>query len=89
MFLYDMNPDFSCYLTPAGRSYSGAEPVIPLPYPGEGGPVYPGDDEAVIPLPYPGEGGPVYPGDDEPVIPLPDPGEGGLKNCSNISPYTS
>ncbi len=77
MFLYDMNPDFSCYLTPAGRSYSGAEPVIPLPYPGEGGPVYPGDDEAVIPLPYPGEGGPVYPGDDEPVIPLPDPGEGG------------
>lgn len=56
--------------------------MIPLPYPGEGGPVYPGDDpaEPVIPLPFPGEGGPVYPGDDpaaEPVIPLPSPGEGG------------
>lgn len=60
-----MNSDFSCYLSPAVRSYSGAEPVIPLPYPGEGGPVYPGDDiaaEPVIPLPNPGEGGPVYPG---------------------------
>ena len=67
----------------------GAEPVIPLPNPGEGGPVYPGDDfgnngaEPVIPLPNPGEGGPVYPGNDfgnngaEPVIPLPNPGEGG------------
>ena len=58
------------------------EPVIPLPNPGEGGPVYPGDmeGEPVIPLPNPGEGGPVYPGDDgiaEPVIPLPNPGEGG------------
>lgn len=70
------------YLTPIGRA-GGAEPVIPLPYPGEGGPVYPGDDtagEPMIPLPYPGEGGPVYPGDGpagEPVIPLPSPGEGG------------
>lgn len=64
-----------------------AEPVIPLPNPGEGGPVYPGNDnsgnvEPVIPLPNPGEGGPVYPGNDnsgnvEPVIPLPNPGEGG------------
>ena len=62
-------------------------PVIPLPNPGEGGPVYPGNDydpgqEPVIPLPNPGEGGPVYPGNDydpgqEPVIPLPNPGEGG------------
>ena len=74
---------FHYYLTPIGRSDPGAEPMIPLPYPGEGGPVYPGDDpaaEPVIPLPYPGEGGPVYPGDDpaaEPVIPLPYPGEGG------------
>lgn len=42
-----------------------SEPMIPLPNPGEGGPVYPGDDMAskpVIPLPNPGEGGPVYPG---------------------------
>jgi len=63
-------------------SATAAEPVIPLPNPGEGGPVYPGNDagaEPVIPLPNPGEGGPVYPGDDvvEPVIPLPNPGEGG------------
>ena len=64
-------------------SARGAEPVIPLPNPGEGGPVYPGDDLAgtpVIPLPNPGEGGPVYPGNDiagTPVIPLPNPGEGG------------
>ena len=69
----------------------GQIPVIPLPNPGEGGPVYPGDDTVtdpgqipVIPLPNPGEGGPVYPGPDggmdvpvEPVIPLPNPGEGG------------
>ena len=67
----------------------GQEPVIPLPNPGEGGPVYPGPDGGVtdpgqipvIPLPNPGEGGPVYPGDmdtgAEPVIPLPNPGEGG------------
>ena len=73
---------FHYFLTPIGRS-GGAEPVIPLPNVGEGGPVYPGDDpaaEPVIPLPFPGEGGPVYPGDDsanEPVIPLPGPGEGG------------
>ena len=49
-----------------------ATPVIPLPNPGEGGPVYPGNDfgnndpaaTPVIPLPNPGEGGPVYPGND-------------------------
>ncbi len=48
-----------------------AVPVIPLPNPGEGGPVYdPSTDSSgssqpvtpVIPLPNPGEGGPVYPG---------------------------
>ncbi len=71
----------------------GQVPVIPLPNPGEGGPVYPGDMSTdpgqvpVIPLPNPGEGGPVYPGDTDtgiggdpgqvPVIPLPNPGEGG------------
>lgn len=62
----------------------GAIPVIPLPNPGEGGPVDSGEDIGgvpVIPLPNPGEGGPVYPGDDGganvPVIPLPNPGEGG------------
>ena len=60
---------------------TGAEPVIPLPSPGEGGPVYPGPGggaEPVIPLPSPGEGGPVYPGPGggaEPVIPLPGPGD--------------
>ena len=70
------------------RTDPGQIPVIPLPNPGEGGPVYPGDMDPgfndpgqipVIPLPNPGEGGPVYPGNDggEPVIPLPNPGEGG------------
>lgn len=72
---------FYYFLSPARRT--GAEPVIPLPNPGEGGPVYPGNvlpAEPVIPLPDVGEGGPVYPGNDvpvEPVIPLPDVGEGG------------
>lgn len=43
--------------------------IAPLPNVGEGGPVYPGNEnnnieaEPVIPLPTPGEGGPVYPGD--------------------------
>lgn len=74
---------FRCYLSPAGRSSSGAEPVVPLPYPGEGGPAYPGNNiivEPVIPLPPVGEGGPVYPGGGvvvEPVVPLPPVGEGG------------
>ena len=40
----------------------GGAPVIPLPNPGEGGPVYPGGDVPVVPLPNPGEGGPVNPG---------------------------
>ena len=72
---------FTYFLSPSGRS--AAQPVIPLPNPGEGGPVYPGEDSSaqpVIPLPNPGEGGPVYPGEDssvQPVIPLPFPGEGG------------
>lgn len=76
-----MNPNTFYYFdAPMGRS-AGAEPVIPLPNVGEGGPVYPGDagGEPMIPLPSPGEGGPVYPGNGvgEPVIPLPGPGEGG------------
>lgn len=42
-------------------------PVTPLPNPGEGGAVFPGNDAAaeatpVIPLPNPGEGGAVFPG---------------------------
>ena len=41
-------------------------PVTPLPNPGEGGAVFPGDDsiaaQPVIPLPNPGEGGAVFPG---------------------------
>lgn len=57
-------------------------PVIPLPNPGEGGPVPDGEDESnfpVAPLPNPGEGGPVPDFDESqtPVIPLPNPGEGG------------
>lgn len=57
-------------------------PVTPLPNPGEGGPVDPGNGGSnipVTPLPNPGEGGPVDPGDGSniPVVPLPNPGEGG------------
>lgn len=39
-------------------------PVTPLPNPGEGGAVFPGDESniPVIPLPNPGEGGAVNPG---------------------------
>ena len=41
-------------------------PVTPLPNPGEGGAVFPGDEsiaaQPVIPLPNPGEGGAVAPG---------------------------
>ena len=39
-------------------------PVAPLPNPGEGGAVFPGDESniPVIPLPNPGEGGAVNPG---------------------------
>ena len=73
------------FSSPTAWNGRSGEAVIPLPNPGEGGPVYPGNmdgGEAVIPLPNPGEGGPVYPGPDgggvvEPVIPLPNPGEGG------------
>jgi len=50
--------------------------VTPLPNPGEGGPVFPGDssisDIPVIPLPNPGEGGPVNPGNPSVIQPLPD-----------------
>lgn len=48
-------------------------PVVPLPNPGEGGPVAPVPDSSggtpVIPLPNPGEGGPVYPGPTTPNRP--------------------
>lgn len=70
-----MNPNEYEYMNSNGNN-AAATPVIPLPNPGEGGPVYPGNtiggngnnignnDAAtpVIPLPNPGEGGPVYPG---------------------------
>ena len=55
-------------------------PVIPLPNPGEGGPVNSGSGSGsrpVVPLPNPGEGGPVNGGSNTPVVPLPNPGEGG------------
>ncbi len=62
----------------ASSAAIGAEPVIPLPSPGEGGPVGNNASTPVTPLPFPGEGGPVYPGNGAtPVIPLPFPGEGG------------
>lgn len=57
--------------TSAAQEQEPAAPSIPLPNPGEGGPVFPGmqennmpENEArpVIPLPNPGEGGPVFPG---------------------------
>lgn len=60
-------------------STRSATPVIPLPNPGEGGPVYSGSSDSsdatpVIPLPNPGEGGPVYSGPTGTIAiqPLPD-----------------
>lgn len=50
-------------------------PVTPLPNPGEGGAVYPGDygqTTPVVPLPNPGEGGAVFPGGTITIQPLPD-----------------
>ncbi|MBQ7784953.1 MAG: DUF4397 domain-containing protein [Clostridia bacterium] len=55
-------------------------PVTPLPNPGEGGAVFPGNDAPitdnapVIPLPNPGEGGAVFPGGSSNIIiqPLPN-----------------
>lgn len=53
-------------------------PVTPLPNPGEGGAVFPGEETGgalpVIPLPNPGEGGPVNPGTGGSIViqPLPD-----------------
>lgn len=85
--------DFEYMNSNGNNNKAAATPVIPLPNPGEGGPVYPGNNfnpepdngasTPVIPLPNPGEGGPVYPGNmpgdngNVPVIPLPNPGEGG------------
>lgn len=71
-------------------------PVIPLPNPGEGGPVAGGPSNGnegipVIPLPNPGEGGPVANGPSNgnegiPMIPLPNPGEGGPIPDFNYQP---
>lgn len=60
------------------RERTAAQPVVPLPNPGEGGPVSPGDagQTPVIPLPDVGEG-PVIGDEQSPAIPLPGPGEGG------------
>ena len=71
------------FSSPTARSGRSADAVIPLPNPGEGGPVYPGNmngGEAVIPLPNPGEGGPVYPGPGggNQVWPCPGGGCGGI-----------
>ena len=57
----------------------GQQPVIPLPTPEMGGPVYPGDmdeeidigQQPVVPLPTPEMGGPVYPGPSTPNRPTP------------------
>ena len=50
-------------------------PIVPLPNPGEGGAVFPGEENAmpVIPLPNAGEGGPINPGGNGGVViqPLP------------------
>ena len=56
-------------------------PVAPLPNPGEGGPVYSGEDDGpvpVIPWPNPDDDGHV------PVAPLPNPGEGGPVSPGNV-----
>lgn len=56
-------------------------PVAPLPNPGEGGPVYSGEDDGpvpVIPWPNPDDDGHV------PVAPLPSPGEGGPVSPGNV-----
>ena len=52
-------------------------PVAPLPNPGEGGAVFPGDAQSqngtpAIPLPNPGEGGAAFPGGSINIQPLPD-----------------
>ena len=52
-------------------------PVTPIPNPGEGGAVFPGDEAQsipVIPLPNPGEGGAVSPGNQGGIVvqPLPN-----------------
>ena len=71
---------------------SRSTPLIPLPNPGEGGPVFPGSPEMpennqpVPPLPDIGEGGPAFPGDNTPVIPLPNPGEGGAVFPGGVLP---
>jgi len=50
-------------------------PVIPLPNPGEGGAVFPGEENTpVIPLPNAGEGGPVNPGGNGAIVIQPLPG---------------
>ena len=71
------------------KSNSGATPVIPLPNPGEGGPVYPGNDTGGSGNGNTGNGsnmggnnsnGNTGSGSNSgaiPVIPLPNPGEGG------------
>lgn len=61
-------------------------PVVPLPNPGEGGPVDQGGDTPVAPLPNPGEGGPVDQGGSTPVVPLPNPGEGGPVDQGGSTP---
>lgn len=72
-----MEQDTRSYSSSTAQQGGGAvdpsqNPVIPLPNPGEGGPVYPGNMDTgvtdpnqipVIPLPNPGEGEPAYPGD--------------------------
>lgn len=50
----------------------GAMPTVPLPNPGEGGAVYPGNEMGgtpITPLPNMGEGGAVFPGNMRPQMP--------------------
>ncbi|MGN0156533.1 MAG: hypothetical protein ACI39N_04740, partial [Lachnospiraceae bacterium] len=87
-----MNSDYNNEDKPDMRDH---EPGSMLPNPGEGGPVYPGDNG----MPYPDNNGMQYPGDNEmpfpdnngmmedhtPVIPLPNPGEGGPVYPGNMN----
>ena len=70
----DRTNEYPDSIVSAAESNEAGIPVIPLPNPGEGGPVERGpanDNEAnipVIPLPNPGEGGPVFSGNNFPPI---------------------
>lgn len=65
---------------------AGATPIVPLPNPGEGGPVYPGENMPVQPDNNGSSPLPETPDANRPVIPLPNPGEGGPVYPGNQMP---